>query len=88
MDDAFNNLQQFQRNLETFNDRLRSSFEDLNKNHENVNPHWQDSMRKDYDMHWVNLNDKMKQYVNVDGTNYTDVLRHKVSILRRYLYGN
>jgi predicted metalloenzyme YecM len=88
MDDVLNNLQQFQTSLETFNDRLRSSFEDLNKNHESVNPHWQDSMRKDYDTHWVNLSERMKQYVNVDGINYTEILLHKLNGLRKYLYGN
>ncbi|MBX3255547.1 MAG: hypothetical protein KF862_15535 [Chitinophagaceae bacterium] len=88
MDEVFNSLQLFQKELESFNDKLKSSFKDLHKNHEKVNPHWHDSMRNEYDMHWVSLDEKMKQYVNFEGDNYTDILIHKTSILRRYLYGN
>ena len=88
MDDVYNSLQQFHTSLEIFNDRLKNSFEDLSKNHELVNPHWQDSIRKDYDRQWLNLNEKMKQYTSVEGNNYTDILLHKISILRRFLYGN
>lgn len=88
MDDVYSSLEQFQRDLESFNDRLKSSFEDLNKYHEKVNPHWNDSMRAEYDARWISLEEKMKQYVTVDGTTYTDILLHKVNIIKRYLYGN
>lgn len=87
MDEVFQSLQQFQQNLEIFNDKLKASFEDLNRHHEKVNPHWHDTMRKDYDARWNELEEKMKQYVAVDGTTYTDILLHKVSIIKKYLYG-
>ena len=87
MDEVYNSLQLFQKNLEVFNDRLKNSFEDLNKNHEKVSPHWHDSMRNTYDMRWNNLEEKMEQYVNTEGNSYNDILLQKLSILKRYLYG-
>lgn len=87
MDEVYESLQRFQQHLETFNDKLKASFEDLNRHHEKVNSHWHDSMRKEYDARWKGLEEKMMQYVTVDGTTYTDILLHKVSIIRKYLYG-
>jgi hypothetical protein len=87
MDEVYHTLQQFHRNLETFNDNLRLAIDDLNKHHEKVNPHWHDDMRNEYDAKWLPLEEKIKQYVTADGINYTDILIHKVSIIQKYLHG-
>ncbi|KAA2239218.1 hypothetical protein F0L74_23720 [Chitinophaga agrisoli] len=87
MDEVHDRLQQFQRNLEIFNDKLKVSFDQLTRYHETVHPWWQDSMRNEYEIRWKPLEDKMKQYVTTDGNNYSDILLHKINLIKRYLHG-
>lgn len=87
MDDVYNTMNVFEQELESFNDKLKLSFNDLHKNHEVVSPLWDDSMRKEYDSKWLSIEEKMNQYITVDGGNYIEVLIEKLEAIKGYLYG-
>ena len=88
MDEIHQTMNVFHQELEMFNDRLKKSFDDLQKHHDHVNPLWQDAMRREYDVKWTNLEEKMKRYVTSDGVSYTEILVEKINAIRGYLYGN
>lgn len=88
MDDVYQTMNVFEQELEGFNERLKASFDDLHKYHEMVDPMWDDEMRKEYDTKWLQLEEKMTQYVSVEGGSYVDVLIEKTNAIRGYLYGN
>lgn len=88
MDDVFNTMNAFEQELEGFNERLQESFEDLRKHHDIVSPFWDDEMRRNYDIQWLQLEEKMVQYVSVEGGNYVGELLEKIRNIRGYLYGN
>ena len=88
MDEVFESMKIFEKELDSFNNRLKESFEDLSRNHDRVAPLWQDSMRKEYDARWNSLEEHMKEYVAVDGSTYIEILNQKLAAIRGYLYGN
>jgi len=87
MDDVFNTMNNFEQELKNFNDNLKSSFDDLHKNHEVVSPLWDDSMRKEYDSKWLSLEEKMNQYISTEGGSYLEELIEKIEAIKGYLYG-
>jgi hypothetical protein len=87
MDDTYVQMQNFERNLRTFNEHLKSSLNELQVQHDNVSPHWQDEMRKLYDTIWGPFLETMKRYVASEGPSYVEFLNIKLQALRRYLQG-
>lgn len=87
MDETYVQMQNFERTLRAFNDRLKSSLNELESQHENVSPHWQDEMRRQYDAIWGPFLETMKNYVNKEGPEYVEFLNIKLYALGRYLHG-
>jgi hypothetical protein len=88
MDDVYSTMNIFEKELEEFNNNLKSSFDDLQYNHDIVSPIWDDSMRKEYDSKWLSLEEKIDQYISIEGNNYVEVLIEKIEAIKGYLYGN
>jgi uncharacterized protein YukE len=85
MNDTFREMRNFHAELTKFNDQLGASMKDLQSNHDHVNPLWQDDMRKEYDSHWRELDEMMKNYLTREGPNYSNFLAKKLQDLARYL---
>jgi uncharacterized protein YukE len=87
MDEQYDEMRKFHAALTTFNEHLRASMSDLEEQHKQVSPHWQDAMRRTYDAHWQPLEQAMRQYLNRDGPVYLKFLERKISHIERYLFG-
>ena len=85
MNDTFREMQNFHRELVRFNESLRASMNDLQKNHEQVSPLWQDDMRKEYDAQWREFDEMMKNYLKREGPAYTQFLDQKLRALAAFL---
>ena len=88
IEETFHSMQDFRLLLSQFNDSLRTSVMDLERQHDSVSPLWQDQWRKDYDMIWQPFEETMKHYLNSGGPNYIEFLDHKSDAMRRYLFGD
>jgi len=87
LDDVFQNMNAFQKNLVRFNDELKQSMQDVMSSHDKVAPLWKDSLRKMYDSQWKSYEEAMKRYTNKDGQSYVDNLQKKLNALKGYLHG-
>ncbi len=87
MDEQYQEMTNFLRALVGFNQRLEASMRDLETRHDFVSPHWQDEMRRHYDMQWQPLHDVTKHYVASEGPSYVEFLSIKQYALWRYLNG-
>jgi hypothetical protein len=88
MDDQYTEMRRFYNDLVHFNEALRASMGDLTAHHEAVLPHWQDEMRRTYDLYWEPLEQQMEQYINKEGPEYERFLKSKIASLGRYLNGS
>jgi hypothetical protein len=88
IEETYYSMLNFRQLLIQFNDSLRSSVMDLEKQHDNVSPLWQDQWRKDYDMIWLPFQDTMQRYLSTGGPNYIEFLNFKSEAMRRYLFGD
>jgi uncharacterized protein YukE len=87
MDEQYAEMRRFNDALTRFNQRLRESVRDLQAQHDYLNPHWQDAMRRTYDAQWEPLEEQMKHYLEREGPEYLDFLKRKIKSLEGYLYG-
>ncbi|MBK9926325.1 MAG: hypothetical protein IPP66_13675 [Anaerolineales bacterium] len=87
MDEQYAQMQNFQRALIGFNENLSASLSELQAQHDNVSPHWQDEMRKHYDSVWGPFQETMKHYVASEGPGFVEFLTIKLHALGRYLQG-
>jgi len=87
MNDTFREMQNFHRELVRFNENLRASMNDLQNNHDQVSPLWQDDMRQEYDAQWREFDETMKNYLKREAPAYSQFLSKKLQALSRYLGG-
>jgi len=87
MDEQYAEMQNFERALKAFNERLKGSMSALASQHEQVSPHWQDAMRRRYDSVWGPFHQTMAHYVKVEGPGYVEFLNIKLHAMGRY-FGN
>ena len=87
MDEQFVKMQHFEKALRGFNQNLKTSLRELQSQHDNVSPHWQDKMRTQYDIVWGPFQETMKHYVKSEGPGYVEFLNIKLHAFRRYLQG-
>lgn len=87
MDEQYTEMRRFRDELSRFNTHLLESMRDLKMQHERVDPHWRDEMRRTYDTYWDPLDQLMQNYLEREGPRYTDFLGHKIKALEGYLYG-
>jgi uncharacterized protein YukE len=78
MNDTFREMKNFHDELRRFNQNLQSSMNDLQNNHDQVSPLWQDDMRKEYDAQWREFDEMMKNYLNREAPAYTQFLDKKL----------
>lgn len=88
MDEVYQALFQFERELQDFNLNLKQSFYDLKDNHEAVLPLWDDAMKREYDEKWIPLEEKISEYITREGGSYVEDLLEKITALKGYLYGD
>jgi len=88
MDDQLQQMEWFTNELMRFNERLATSMNDLETQHEYVSPLWQDTMRLSYNREWEPLGQIMRGYLDREARDYVEFLHIKMHALRGYLYGN
>lgn len=88
MDEQYEQMRIFASTLSAFNEHLRASVADLQAQHDDISPLWQDSMRRDYDSQWLPLAQHMRSYLTQQGPAYEQFLRDKLHALEAYLYGH
>lgn len=88
MDEQFAQMQNFERTLRAFNEHLTASMNELQTQHDNVSPYWQDEMRRNYDSVWGPFQETMKHYIASEGPGYIEFLNIKIKALWGYLYGD
>lgn len=88
MDEVYQTLLIFEKELQEFNLNLRQSFYDLRDYHEAVLPLWDDSMKREYDSKWIPLEEKISEYLTKEGESYIDDLLEKINAIKGYLYGD
>lgn len=87
MDEQYVEMRRFKDELMRFNEHLNSTMRDLKAQHERVDPHWQDEMRRTYNAHWEPLDELMKSYLEREGPQYVEFLTYKIRAMEGYLYG-
>lgn len=87
MDEQFAEMKRFQDALIAFNEQLKTSMTDLESQHANVSPYWQDEMRRAYDSVWEPFHQTMKHYIASESRGYVEFLAVKLHTLARYLGG-
>jgi hypothetical protein len=68
-------------------ERVRASFEELGRRHARVDPLWQDTMRKDYDKQWSELEATMDRFVHHVAPSLEEKLEQTRREVERFLYG-
>jgi hypothetical protein len=88
MDEVREYMLQFESQLEAFQEALKESMADVHRHHEVVSPLWQDTMRREYDVTWVPLEEAMDVYIQRVGPEQVEIMLTKLRHLGRYLYGH
>ncbi len=84
MDEQYVQMQNFERALRAFNEHLIASISELQAQHDQVSPHWQDAMRRRYDSIWGPFRETMRHYVVSEGPRYVEFLNIKLHAMGRY----
>ncbi len=87
MNEQYEQLLIFRKQLIRFNEALKLSMIDLQKSHDYVDRWWRDDMRKAYDRQWEPLKEVMDRYINHEGRSYVEFLSIKIHKLEQYLRG-
>ena len=88
MDDQYEQLQLFYREIITFNQMLRASMRDMAQCHDVVDGLWRDEFRKQYDAEWDSYKQTIQRYVERGSFSYEQFLTEQVRDLENYLFGN
>jgi len=88
MDEVRECMRRFESTLEDFQEALQDSMSDVRRHHEAVSPLWQDTMRREYDLTWVPLEEAIETYLRKIGPEQVETMRVKLQYLGRYLDGN
>jgi hypothetical protein len=88
MDEVSECMKRFESELGTFQKSLQDSISDVRRHHEAVSLLWQDTMRREYDLTWVPLEEAMETYLRKIGPQQVETMRVKLQHLSRYLHGN
>lgn len=88
LDETWEALQSFQLELRAFNDRLRSDRAELQLRHDEIDPLWQDKLRRDYDLAIQELDAQVKAYTGARSQRLEEFMEIKIAQLRSYLHGD
>lgn len=87
MDEQFFHMTEFIKELEQFNQILHTSWRAVEQQHDQLEGHWQDEFRRNHDLVWESLDEKMQTYLTREGPHYLEFLGQKQVALERYLRG-
>jgi len=87
MDELHERMLYFNNALQRFQDSLEASLMDLRSQHENVDPHWQDDARRNYEIHYGPLREMLQRYVTQQGPDYLRFVQEKIRCIDHYLHG-
>jgi hypothetical protein len=87
MDDQLAQMERFQRDLRTFNERLNAVARELVAAHERLSPLWDDSFRREYDALYQPFAERLERYRAHEAPAFEHFLREKSAALQRYLFG-
>jgi hypothetical protein len=80
-------LKRFERELDRFNDVVRSGVSALEKEHEKIDGIWRDDFRKVYDARWASFGTHAKKYSGREAAKYSSFIRGKIQRIEQYLNG-
>ena len=80
-------LRQFERDLERFNDSIKSGVAALEREHDSISGIWHDDFRKQYDTRWKAFGDNVKKYSSRDAGKYVAFVKTKIQRVEQYLNG-
>ncbi len=87
MDEQYQQMQRFLKELEGFNVALTESLQELRVKHDAVSPLWQDQFRRQYDAQYAQFIENMERYCYREAQKYENFLSSKMTSLRNYLGG-
>jgi hypothetical protein len=87
MDDVYERMQVFARELAEFQDALTDSLADLRRCHEAVDALWQDEARRQYDELYGPLREMLERYLHHQAPTYQAFLKEKLRAIEGYLFG-
>lgn len=85
MDDTHRELRVFARELEKFNESVRSSVNALQREHDRISGIWNDRFRKEYDRRFDAFKLHMDRYLSQDAKKYERFIKLKGQQIGRYL---
>lgn len=85
MDDTYNELRRFAKELEEFNETLNDSVKALTDAHDQLDGLWQDAFRREYDQRWDSFSKEMDRYQSSVSNQYEEFLKDKIQQLKAYL---
>jgi hypothetical protein len=87
MDEQLAQMERFQGDLRTFNERLSAAARELLAAHERLSPLWDDSFRREYDALYLPFAERLDRYRAREAPAFEQFLAEKSAALRRYLFG-
>lgn len=88
LDETWEALQVFQKELHAFNEQLRADHAELQRRHENIDSVWRDALRRDYDRAIEELDAQVKAYSGGRSERLERFMEIKIAQLRNYLHGD
>lgn len=88
MNNVEEDMARFESALNIFNEKLSVSIQQIEQAHDVIDSSWNDNMRHSYDEQWLPLYEKLKEYDNLIGPQYIELMVTRLQYLRRYLNGD
>lgn len=87
LDETYEALAMFSRELHHFDDHLRASHAEMRHLHDNIDGLWRDEMRRTYDRAMSDLQRQLDHYAGSRSEQFEQFLERKLAQLRAYLHG-
>jgi hypothetical protein len=87
LDDTYERLLVFRRDLGAFAELLSASLADLAAHHDGLDLIWRDTFRREYDAVWEPLVQSVESFRDHESPEYERFLAEKIASLGEYLYG-
>jgi hypothetical protein len=88
LDETYEALINFSRELKQFDERLRAARMQIRDKHQAIDGIWRDRLRLQYDSQLEELDRQISVYAESRSEQFEEFLRSKIAQLRNYLHGN
>ena len=88
LNDTYESLQLFARELREFDERLRAGEAEIRRLHTGIDAIWRDSLRSDYDRLIGEFEQQVAMYADSRSDRFEQFLQAKLAQLRAYLHGS